>query len=49
MANGFTWDAKTIGRIVVWAGLVPFGIYVITKKEFQHTDKDYGRKEREFM
>lgn len=49
MANGFTWDAKTIRRIIVWAGVVPVGIYMMAKTEFQHTDREYGRKERDMM
>jgi hypothetical protein len=33
-ANGFTWNARTLGTIAIWAGVFPYFIYTVSATVF---------------
>lgn len=48
-ANGFKFDARTVGRIAMWVGVFPYFLYRVSTAEFNHSDELYHRKKRDML
>ncbi len=44
----YKWDGKTLRTIAMWMVLFPYIAYNITCREFQKSDRLFGREERQF-
>ena len=45
----FVWDRKTLTKVFVFVGLVPYTIYHLAVKELHLSDEIAGRPPRKFM
>lgn len=44
----YKWDGKTLRTIAMWMVIFPYIAYNITCREFQKSDRLFGREERQF-